>query len=369
MKEAYDLIRQQKLLLEQMSKLFANTERVIEQKRFESPDSKDFVKDIYRDEIRNNFLVTTDRKKLWNVEISVAKELERICKKHNIKYFANFGTLLGAVRHKGFVPWDDDMDFIMFRPEWEKFKKVVAEEVAYPYSIDFWYNHRLEGEEDITPKDEQNFPLVTKEMQQKCPGWWPCFPLIRLIDERTTMIAPDSSPNVPDVRRNLYKGIFVEIFPIDPVPPFKDEQAIKNFQIAKELLMAVTFAPQVKQAIQAGQKFFINTNDLERFLKLSYRQRALYWESFMLQNYFESEYVGNVRKFCICSKTNPYEMKDFEETLYLPFEKVELPCPVGAEKILSADYGDWHQMIFTHSCTQEYSADIPYTEYFKNLRR
>ena len=76
-----------------------------------------FFEDLHNDEIRDGFLVMADRKKCWNMQLEIWQEIDRICRKHNIKYYAIYGTLLGAVRHKGFIPWDDDMDLCILRPE------------------------------------------------------------------------------------------------------------------------------------------------------------------------------------------------------------------------------------------------------------
>lgn len=66
---------------------------------------------------------------MHRLHLILADEVKRICEKHKIKYFMIAGTMLGAVRHGGFIPWDDDMDFGMLRQDYERFLKVCAEEI------------------------------------------------------------------------------------------------------------------------------------------------------------------------------------------------------------------------------------------------
>ncbi|MBQ3452121.1 MAG: LicD family protein, partial [Selenomonadaceae bacterium] len=152
LKEQNALLREQNELLRKATE--GNTagtgdpNELLKQGEANYEDSKReiLVEDIYHDEIRDGFLVTSQRKKLWNVLLGLLKEFDRICSKHNIRWFAIGGTLLGAVRHKGFIPWDDDIDVIMLRPDYEKFKAVAEEELKYHPSFRMWYwfNYRLE---------------------------------------------------------------------------------------------------------------------------------------------------------------------------------------------------------------------------------
>ena len=73
---------------------------------------------------------TYDLSKVHAVNLKLLKEVDRICRKYKIKYALDSGTLLGAIRHGGFIPWDDDVDVVMTRSNYEKFLKVVRRELS-----------------------------------------------------------------------------------------------------------------------------------------------------------------------------------------------------------------------------------------------
>ena len=78
-----------------------------------------------KDKLQRHILTEQELKQLQSIELELLIEFNRICRKYNIIYSIDGGTLLGAVRHGGFIPWDDDADVIMVRSEYEKFRSVV----------------------------------------------------------------------------------------------------------------------------------------------------------------------------------------------------------------------------------------------------
>ena len=71
-------------------------------------------------------------RKVWNVELDLLEKLKQICKKYDLNYCASSGTLLGAARHQGFIPWDDDIDLFLPWPDYKKLMEVAPGECHYP---------------------------------------------------------------------------------------------------------------------------------------------------------------------------------------------------------------------------------------------
>ncbi len=91
--------------------------------------------DFFRDEIKNGFYVPTAVKQSWAAALDVLSVINDICKKHGITYYADWGSFLGALRHGGYVPWDDDLDICMKRDDYEKFRSVADAELPENYCI------------------------------------------------------------------------------------------------------------------------------------------------------------------------------------------------------------------------------------------
>ena len=354
------LLESQNSLLERMNGLIEQQNRILQSQT--SFAREVFVRNLEHDEIRDGFLVTSHRKKLWNVQIGLINEFARICKKYNLRWFAYCGTLLGAARHKGFIPWDDDVDVAMLRPDYEKFKQVAQQEIQYPYFFENWYNHRRESDE--TPDSATEYPLLTRAQEKRCFGMagFPTFPLLKLRDSRTTMI------EFPD-RKNANQGIWIDIFPLDIVSPFTNKKDAHNFKIARELLIATTYPEIIKKAINDNKSLAVSYEELKKFMKLPYRQRGIRFDDFMLKIFSPTEKVDQLRLHRFANENPvPYDVKDIEKIIYMPFEQIEIPVPAGWKNCLKSQYGDWQKPLIYPSHTHDYfySAEIPYTEYYKS---
>ena len=99
--------------------------------------------DFFRDEIRNGFYIPTAIKQSWAAGLDVLSEIDKICEKHSITYYADWGSYLGVVRHGGFVPWDDDLDICMRRDDYQKFREVADTELPGHFTI-----HDYKSKED-----------------------------------------------------------------------------------------------------------------------------------------------------------------------------------------------------------------------------
>lgn len=119
--------------------------------------------------------------RLHNAEIEIFKEIIRICEKHNLKWFLVAGSLLGAVRHKGFIPWDDDIDIGMYREDYDKFIDIAINEI-----------------------DDKFFVHCNKTD----PNYWCSFLKIR---KNNTIFEEEHLIN----KKTKHNGIFVDIFPYD----------------------------------------------------------------------------------------------------------------------------------------------------------
>ena len=284
-----------------------------------------YIKDIDKDEIRNGFLVTTDRKKNWDCLLELLAELDRICKKHDIRYYANAGTLIGAVRHQGFIPWDDDIDVVMLRPDYEKFKKVAEKELQKPFIISTAYN-------------SGNLLLITKIMNEDTAA-------------------------IEDIKANCPQGIFVDIWPYDDIPD-GSSQTKAVWEIRQSLLAAMMKPKEVLEQIANGVQFKPSNDFIKQYLELAPIVQFKEYEKFCINHFGESENVGFPTGKSLGAKGN-LKRSYYRDVVYLDFENTKIPAPIDYKEVLDAEFGDWHTFIRANSlhATDYLSADISYKDF------
>ena len=92
---------------------------------------------FFEEEDRCGYLVSQEMKKIWAVELDLLNEFSMVCENHQLKWFVHAGTMLGAIRHKGFIPWDDDIDVVIHRCSltfcWSLYHSVCSCHCRCPY--------------------------------------------------------------------------------------------------------------------------------------------------------------------------------------------------------------------------------------------
>ncbi len=250
-------------------------------------------------------------RKIWDVELDLLEKLKGICNKYNLSYCASSGTLLGAARHKGFIPWDDDID--VFLP-WEDYKKLLElapGECLYPYFFQSFLTEQ-DGEASASRLRRSNTTGFTLWEQEN--------------------VGPEYN-----------KGIFIDIFPLFKVPDTERERSVQ-----KEAIMFFWKCMRGHDA-QAQMKRGRVNRDYVQFIpyydsvsksmsivdiKWAYLNACAMVEG-------ETKEVGATSSR-VHLPTLMWDSKLYESYVDLPFENTTIRCPKEYEKVLDKQYGDWH---------------------------
>ena len=96
-----------------------------------------FTDEYFHDEEKCGFMISECMKRYWAASLHSLEIFDDICRRHGLRYWAACGTMLGAIRHKGFIPWDDDLDIGMLRDDFNEFLKIASDELPPEYSVSF----------------------------------------------------------------------------------------------------------------------------------------------------------------------------------------------------------------------------------------
>lgn len=246
-----------------------------------------------------------DLKKIHHQVLDILQEIDRICRKHAITYFLSAGTALGAIRHKGFVPWDDDADIGMLREDFERFRSVVKEELGEAY----YYQTMGKGSDFY-----RNFDQVGRK--------------------NTSFVLY----NVKDLK--LHHGIHVDIFPFDYVPEDenKREALVKEVQNYRTQLYQ-KLVPHVVNTKNPWKRLVINhvyyKMKFKSFASLHHRME----QTLTSYNGAEDKYVADLLTHY--KKTMYFRKSDILPVEYVEFEQLKLPVPNNPDAYLTMMYGDY----------------------------
>ena len=291
----------------------------------------EFIKDLYRDEIRDGWLVKSDMKKVWQRQLEIWQEVDRICRKHEINYWMDGGTLLGAARHGGFIPWDEDFDLMMFRPDYNRFYEVVEEELLRSGGV-------LEVERKI-------------------------FSVIKIAHSQTTLLAAENIDNKSP------KGLMIDIFPLD-VAIDGTQESFFAFNAINELLGTAYNYPAIVRHVQNGGKTVNDWSVIETFRNLPDPREQYEFLKIFAEGVFDCSSAVNWIEGTIFNTWPHQKQKSwYRETVYMPFETVELPAPIDFDKVLKSYYGDWRKPVIDGRSRLGFihSADIPYREFLQQI--
>ena len=254
--------------------------------------------DIQSDNIRDGYSGKLNI--LREIEKDMLREIDRICRTHGIKYFISYGTMLGAVRHGGFIPWDDDVDVAMLRSEFEKFRQIAPKELNEQFS----YESHVNGN-----------------------GYHYFFDRITA---KNTYFASRYSDGY-----EMHKGISVDVFVVDNVPA--NPKAAYRFWkrlMRRRMIMNVRW----KNTARKGKAYWLSKLLLPLLRLRSMDSYSRAYEKAVRK--YEHKDTGRVMPASSDHKyRGTFPTETFSEVIPYRFDDVDTFIPAGYKDFLMAWYG------------------------------
>ena len=268
-----------------------------------------FEDSYFNGEIRDGFFVQPLMKRAWAAQLEILQEIAVICKRHHIKYFAEWGTLLGTVRHKGFIPWDDDLDIAMLRGDFQRFLHYARQELPEGYRLfDINSDRYDELMARVMNKDQIK---LERELLEKFHG----FPYAAGVD----------------------------IFCLDYLPEDKEEE-----ELLIGLLGATNYLGNKWDSDEmTEEEKWENVRDIEEMTNFHFdpdkpiRRQLLVLSDKISASYWDAG-GKEVSLIALMTKDRNYKLplSCYESVIEMPFENIMMPVPVGYDQVLRLRYGD-----------------------------
>lgn len=257
-------------------------------------------------EANNNLTAISDPAEIKRLLLDILRFIREVCEKNGIRYYLAYGTLLGAIRHNGFIPWDDDVDIFMPRPDFNRFVSLLSGSSGHyriltPLQKDYYYNFG------------------------------------KVVDTRTVLLENGHRPI-----ENM--GIYIDIFPLDGMPDNREEREKMNRELIRIRRKISAFGKQFPRPRKNILKYLSSIRHYVccRFSKLADWQQE-YLDAVSQFDYNESKYVyvtgGSVEIEGGLSSIFP--VKWFENTAKVLFEGEYYSAPADYEEMLRQLYGDY----------------------------
>lgn len=252
-------------------------------------------------------------KPVWDATLNVYREVAKICNRHGLKYYVTDGTAIGAVRHGGFIPWDDDFDMSMPREDYEQFRKYALCELPSHLKFVNWEN---------TPE----FSLLFGKVQESRRD------LVEKIEK--------------DVGRVLSNGIFIDIFPIDGYPESKLERLVTK--ISERILFFILIFKEERFRSQLGRRriFWLAGACFSiLFPWLNSQSCKRICENMLLKHPFKgSRICGRASLRLTLLNRGPLMTNVWGQGIMVPFYGETVPIPKDIDTYLRFYYGDYMRL-------------------------
>lgn len=270
-----------------------------------------FEEDYFEAEEREGFWVESMMKRAWAAQLVVLREIDRICRQNNLTYFADSGTLLGAVRHKGFVPWDDDMDIAMKRKDYLKFLKIAERELAEEYHIMSLWTEKEHG---------TAFARVVNSYE------------VSYTEERYSKFY--GCPYI----------VGIDIFPLDGIPNNEEERNLL-LEIMTILSGALVQCREEGEHLEELLKYIEELLNVKFDREENIERQILILQDRVNQMYGEEEDEITFLPWYLDHRNYHLKREWYDGCVEMPFENISIPVPIGYERVLEALYGDWKKPV------------------------